>query len=399
MVPWTLKYQPDSLSNIIGQDRAVAQIRNFLENFKTGKKSALILNGPPGCGKTSSAVAVAGELGYELFEVNASDRRNKGSVEEVIGNALKQQSLFAQNKLILIDEVDGLSGTQDRGGVSALVKVMDKSVYPLILTANNAYLDKLKSLVKKCELVNMTLLSNDSVVEILKKICDAEQVEYEVQTLYTISRKAQGDLRGAINDLELVSRYTQKVEKDNVIELSEREKKVSLMNALVNVLKNKDLEIARHAFDNIDENFDDVFMWLDENLPYEYSGRELAQGYDALSKASVFKGRIMKQQYWRFLVYMNAFMSAGIAISKKESKKKFISYKRNSRPLTMWIMGNKYAKRKKIAEKLAKHTHSSTKTAIDNLFYLKKMFELRDCDKIIHELKLDSEEVAWLRKA
>jgi replication factor C large subunit len=400
MAPWTVEYQPHSLNDIIGQERAVGQIRRFIEEYGQSKraKKALILNGPPGCGKTSSVVAVSRELGFELFEVNASDKRNKASVEELIGNVLGQQSLFFTKKLILIDEVDGLSGTKDRGGVGALVKEIEKSSFPIIMTANNAYKDKMKALVKKCELIDLSLLKNEDVVRILKKICDSEQVEYQESTLMTIARKAQGDLRGAINDLELVSRYSKKVEEDNVVSLSDREKKVSLMNALMCVLKNKDLEIARHAFTNIEENLDDVFMWLDENMAKEYSGKELVLGYDALSKADLFKGRIRKLQYWRFLVYVNAFMSGGIAISKEESKKKFLSYVRSTRPLTMWIIGNKYHKRKSVAGKLAVHTHCSSKTATESLFYLKKMFEAKSCDKIIKDLDLSEDEVVWLRK-
>jgi len=398
MAPWTIEYQPQNLNEMIGQDRAVQQVKKFIEDYKKGKKKALILNGPPGCGKTSMVVAASRELNYELFEVNASDKRNKDSVEQIIGNVLGQQSLFFVPKLILIDEVDGLSGTNDRGGVGGLVSVLEKSQYPIIMTANDAYKDKLKSLVKKCEVITLNMLKNEDMVKILKKICDNERIECDEGSLQTISRKAQGDLRGAINDLEIVGRYSKKINEENVISLSQREKKLSLMNALVNVLKNRDLEIARNAFNNIEETLDDVFMWLDENIPKEYSGNELAFGYDALSKANISNGRIRNTMYWRLLVYMDAFMSVGVSISKESSKRQFIRYERSSRPLTMWILGNKYAKRKSIASKLASHTHSSSKVAINNLFYLKKMFEVKKCDKIIKKLDLTNDEVEWLRK-
>src|SRR3989344_2076617 len=393
MVPWSIKYQPHSLSEIVGQERAVLQVQKFITDYKSQKKKALILNGPPGCGKTSSVVAASRELNMEIFEVNASDKRNKEHVESIVGNVLGQQSLFFKPKLILIDEVDGLSGTEDRGGVQALLDVIEKSQFPIVMTANDVYSDKLKSLVKKCEVINLNFLKVEDIINILKKICDSEKIAYEENALTTIARKAQGDLRGAINDLEIVGRYVQKISEGNVINLAEREKKISIMNALVNVLKNKDIEIARHAFENIEGDLEDVFMWLDENMPKEYTKEELAGGYDALSKADVFNGRIRKNQYWRFLVYIDALMSVGVAISKNENKKQFIRYERSSRPLTMWIMGNKYAKRKGIAQKLAHYTHSSSKSAIENLFYLKKMFEANKCEKIIERLRLEDEEI------
>ncbi len=397
MVPWSVKYQPHSLSEIIGQERAVLQIQKFVKDYKSQKKKALILNGPPGCGKTSSVVAASRELDMEIFEVNASDKRNKEHVESIIGNVLGQQSLFFKPKLILVDEVDGLSGTEDRGGVQALLEVIEKSPFPIIMTANDAYKDKLKSLVKKCEVINLNFLSLEDIVKILKKICDQEGIGYDEGALTTIARKSQGDLRGAINDLEIVGRYVLKIGAENVINLAEREKKISIMNALVNVLKNKDLEIARHAFENIDDDLDEVFMWIDENLPKDHYGDELVLGYDALSKADVFNGRIRRNQYWRFLVYIDALMSVGVAISKKENKKQFLRYERSSRPLTMWIMNAKYAKRKGIAEKIAHYTHSSSRSAVESLFYLKKMFEAKRCEKLIGILRLEEEEIAWLR--
>lgn len=399
MPPWTIEYQPKNLSELYGQDKAVAQVRKFIEDYKKGKKKALILNGPPGCGKTSMVVAASKELNYELFEVNASDKRNKESVEQIIGSVLGQQSLFFTPKLVLIDEVDGLSGNDDRGGVSALVDVIEKSSYPIIMTANDVYSDKLKSLVKKCEVINLNMLKNEEVVKILKDICNKEKIVCDESSLLTIARKSQGDLRGAINDLEIVGRYTKSITDENVVSLSEREKKVSIMNALVSVLKNRDIEIARNAFSNIEETLDDVFMWLDENMPKEYFGNELALGYDALSKADVFNGRIRSTMHWRFLVYIDALMSAGVAVSKQNSKRQFLRYQRSSRPLTMWIMNNKYAKRKSIASKLALYTHSSSRSAVDNLFYIKKMFEKKECNHIIKELNLNEEEVEWLRKS
>ena len=65
---------------------------------------------------------------------------------------------------------------------------------------------------------------------------------------------------------------------------------------------------------------DEIILWVEKNLPMEYEGEELARAFDLLSKVDVFKGRIYKQQYWRFLVYENAFLSYGISSSKKQVK-------------------------------------------------------------------------------
>jgi replication factor C large subunit len=96
----------------------------------------LVLHGPPGTGKTASVHALARELDLELIEVNASDVRNKASINELLGAALGQQSLFFKGNVILVDEADGLSGTKDRGGLQAVLALVKEARYPVIITAN-----------------------------------------------------------------------------------------------------------------------------------------------------------------------------------------------------------------------------------------------------------------------
>ena len=124
MLPYTIKYQPKNSQEIIGQDEAVKTLKDFITNYKTQKKKAILLYGPSGTGKTSSTYAVAKELNLKLIEINASDTRNKEQIENKVGGASKQMSLFSKGKIILIDEVDGLSGMKDRGGIPTIIKLI-----------------------------------------------------------------------------------------------------------------------------------------------------------------------------------------------------------------------------------------------------------------------------------
>ena len=85
----------------------------------------------------------------------------------------------------------------------------------------------------------------------------------------------------------------------------------------------------------VKEDLDESFLWLEENLPKEYEGKDLERAFDCLSRADVFKGRIRRWQHWRFLVYINDLMTAGIALSKDEKYKKVISYtpQKRSKPV------------------------------------------------------------------
>ena len=186
MHPFIRSYQPANLSEILGQENAVKELKAI------GKRP-LLLYGPSGCGKTCSAHALANEKQWEIIEINASDARSRDAIEARIGPALHQQSLFAKQKIVLIDEVDSLSGNKDRGGVSAIVQVMKESPFPIILTANNPWDPKYGSLRSKCRLVEFGELDHESILSILKKICEKEGIRYDKSSLSGIAHRAGGD--------------------------------------------------------------------------------------------------------------------------------------------------------------------------------------------------------------
>ena len=143
-----IKHNPEKVKDILGQD--TSKILKWLEN---PRKKALLIHGPTGVGKTSSVYAIAKEKNYEILELNSSHFRKKDHIKNIIGEASLQRSLFSKKKLILIDEVDGISGRHDYGGLAELNKVIEKSKHPIILTANDVSDSKFSTLRKKCELV------------------------------------------------------------------------------------------------------------------------------------------------------------------------------------------------------------------------------------------------------
>ncbi|MBT4823624.1 replication factor C large subunit, partial [Candidatus Woesearchaeota archaeon] len=399
MVPWIRKYLPKTTKDIIGQSSSITHMKNFIKNFKQLKKKALLIYGPSGSGKTSSVYAISNEMNLEILEVNASDFRNKDLIDKTIGQSSKQQSLFMKEKLILVDEVDGLSGTKDRGGIQAIAKIIQNTSFPIICTATNPYEQKLSGLRSKCELVGLNELTYLNIFEKLKEICEKEKVKFEEIDLKSLSRRAAGDLRAAINDLQsLVS--DGELKKEDVRELSERDKTETIIDALVRVFKIKDAKVASAAFDNVDEDFDQRFLWLDANLPKEYTRPEdLVRAYDALSKADVYRGRIRRWQHWRFLVYVNCLLTAGVATAKDGKYKEFVKYAPTMRLLKIWQANMKYQKRKAIAAKIAEKTHSSVKDAIKNtLPYMQVMMQKDKGMKtnLAEFFDLDKEEVAWM---
>jgi len=398
-LPWTRKYIPKTLKDIEGQHAAVSALKQFVENFKKQKKRAILLHGAPGCGKTSCVYALANDLNLEMLEINASDFRNAEQIDRVLGHSSSQRSLFFKEKLLLVDELDGIAGREDRGGLIALQKILETTSYPIVITANDPYDKKFASLRKKAEMVEFHSLQYITVFNVLKKICDTEKVSYDELTLKGLARRNSGDLRGAITDLQLLS-TTGKITKESLEELGGRRQLESMMQALVKVFKTTDCRVALGAFENVDEDMDKIFLWIDENLPKEYTKpKDLARAYDILSRADIMYGRIRRWQHWRYLSYVSELLTAGIALSKEERYDKFVQYSPTKRILKLWMAKQKNMKKKAIANKIALKTHSSSKDAVKQMDYYKAMFKNKEMGmRLADEFELDKDEVEWLKR-
>lgn len=407
MEPWTKKHAPKMLAGIKGQDGMTKQLREYVTEFKRhkgkDKGKALLLWGPTGCGKTSSVHALAKELGYELIEVNASDFRNKEHIDATVGNASKQQSLFSRGKIILVDEIDGLSGMEDRGGVSALTELIETSGFPIICTATDPFDQKFSSLRKGSILIECKSIPLVAAFDELKRIADHEKLAYMDDDLKSLARHTGGDLRAAITDLQALSEEGKRLTKADIDSLSQREQAESIITALLKVFKTTDPAIAMNAFDLVDEELDRCILWLDENLPREYEKpADLARAYDMLSRADVMQSRIRRWQHWRFLVYVNAYVTAGIATAKDAKYQKFTQYKPTTRILRLWQAKMKYEKRKAIAAKVAAKTHTSARDALQAYIpYLQTIFKHDQtmAATLADEFDLEKEEADWLRAA
>jgi replication factor C large subunit len=160
------------------------------------------------------------------------------------------------------------------------------------------------------------------------------------------------------------------------------------------VFKGKPTENTLNVFDSVNMPLDEIILWVEENIPAEYTGAELARAIDLLSKTDIFKGRIYKQQYWRFLVYENIFLSYGISSSKKSIKTGFTSYKKPSRILKIWMNNQRTIKKKSIAAKYSKCVHVGEKRAMREFPIIKQI--INSNKSIAKELKLSEEEIEYL---
>ena len=390
-VPWCEKYRARSFGDVRGQDLAVDKVKVFLKSFP--KKRAVVLHGPAGVGKTSLAYAIAAESDAEILELNASDLRNKAKIGEIIGPASRQKSLFNKGKIILVDEVDGIHSVKDRGGIGELLVLLERSAFPVIITANDIWNKKFSLLRRKAEMVALKEVDYKVVLEILLEVCEKENCVVSSEVMTSIAIRARGDIRAALNDLQLLAGMDSP---ELVHEVGERNRERSIFTALQHVFQNAkiDEEMLR-VYDDVGMPIDDIFLWVEENLPIAYKGEELCRAIEALSLADVFRGRIRRQRHWRFMVYEYFLLGAGIAGVKNYNRTGWTNYKKPSRILKIWLQNQRGAKKKSICQKYAKACHISTKTAMKDFLLLRVILAN---NAIREELKLSEDEVGYLDK-
>lgn len=360
MKNFVVKYYPKGLGDLIGLDEQVKKIATFLKNFKKQKKKALLLTGPEGTGKTCSVYTMADSLGYEVVEVNASDKRNAENIKSIVGSASRQANLFAKPKIILIDEVDGLHGNLDRGGVREINKIVKSTSFPIIMTANDEYSKRLRSIKSNVRVVKFKKRGYWDVYNLLKELNEREGKGLSPTSLKKLASLAQGDVRSAFNDL-------QNIESDKEVEdLFERAKEINIFDVMKIVFKSKTLTSLKDSLDRFQSmDLKDVLLWIAENIIVEYEKpHEVRGAYDWISKADVFMGRIRRRQYWRFMYYSKLFFTIGVGLSKDEMYRKWSRYQSPVKITKMFKSVKSRKELKELAGEISGITHCSKSKAL-----------------------------------
>ena len=343
MEDWTEKYRPKSLDDIVGNEKAVSDLRKWAKSWDKDipKKRALILAGKAGVGKTSCAYALAKDYGWQVIELNTSDARNACKIKAVatygaLNETFDDSGNFSLSKdggrkIIILDEADNLyekiqgsknidNDLSDKGGKKAIIETIKITKQPIVLIVNDYYNlirgsgETLKSI---CNLIKFYNPYSNAIANLLKKICIAENITVEKKVLQTIADRSKGDIRSAVNDLQSISMDKKQIYAQSLEVLGYRDREKIIFDALREIFKTKNIQSIKNNLTNLDEDPQSVILWIDENLPHEYKDfDDLSKGYLALSKADIFLGRTQKIQNYRLWSYAIDIMNWGVAIAK-----------------------------------------------------------------------------------
>ena len=202
---WTEKYRPSNLSEVVGQTPITGRLKNYV---KERSMPHLLFAGPAGTGKTTCALALAKELFGELWkhnlhELNASDERGidvvRGKIKEFARTAPLGEGGF---KIIFLDEADALTGAAQ----AALRRTMEKysRTCRFVMSCNfsSKIIDPIQS---RCAVFRFRPLKAEDVERYLKFVAVKEELNIDKEAYESLTYLAQGDLRRAINGLQMAA--------------------------------------------------------------------------------------------------------------------------------------------------------------------------------------------------
>ena len=363
-IPWVEKYRPKSIKEMalptarLGRQRVKLdeELTNFLNQFfeerkrvnKENKrirefnrtaiekdqkeekriateKAAVLLEGPPGIGKTTIVNALANDFNMEVIETNESDTRTRSTLERRLKETTKSRGIMdfiteSKEKLILIDEIDGIYGVQDRGAIPTVIDLIQNTQFPIIMCSNE-YKTNLQTLYNKIKRYEVHALPKKEVIKIAKNILKKENIStLKNEDLELIIDKNNGDLRGVINDIQGIGQG--KIEGDikELILSLRRDNLEEIFTLIRDLFKVTSLREARNLTNKSDVDYNFLYKWINENLlTFIKSNRELTNAFENLSLADEIFGRIRTTQYWGLLPYFFDLFAGGVALSRKET--------------------------------------------------------------------------------
>ncbi len=273
--PLAYRMRPRTLEEYVGQEHVIGPGKILYRTIKADRLSSIILFGPPGCGKTSLAKVISETTKYKFYKINAVTS-GVSDIKRIVEETQNFMLNPAGKSILFIDEIHRFNKLQQ----DALLPFVENGTIILIgATTENPYFEVNKALISRSMVIKLNPLTEDDIYKILKNALERKDglgeynIKIEDSTLKKIADIANGDVRTALNGLE-VAVLTTNMAEDGYIHITDEVIKNSIQNRKAIFDKNGDTH-----YDNISA-FIKSMRGSDPDATLFYLARALNGGED-----------------------------------------------------------------------------------------------------------------------
>ena len=219
--PLAYRMRPKTLEEYVGQEHILGKDKILYRTIKADRLSSIILFGPPGCGKTSLARVISETTKYKFYKINAVTS-GVTDIKKVIEETQNRMFNPAGKSILFIDEIHRFNKLQQ----DALLPFVENGTVILIgATTENPYFEVNKALISRSMVFKLSPLTEENIYQVLRMALKREdglgsyQIKIEDDTLRKIAEVSGGDVRTALNGLEIAVLTTQ-MDSDGMIHIT-----------------------------------------------------------------------------------------------------------------------------------------------------------------------------------
>jgi replication factor C large subunit len=327
---WSEIYRPIKVQQMVGNEEARFAAVKWLSGWVNGSRPLLLI-GPPGTGKTTLAHALSHQFNYDMIELNASDNRNKIGLKAHITPIFYNDSVFGRKLLLFLDEVDGISGREDTGGIDALINMMKEPMIPVIMAAN-ARNTKIKDLSKICKVIELNSIPANLSMIFLDHVLKEENKQLSPNDKVSVVKSGKGDIRSILNNAQSKFAGYDSIRSDNFA--------IDIATAINGYFSADQIEQAKTFLSNADAAYldprfgtsaeerrkDMINALFSSIVSSPLDVESLADALDLLSKIDMIIGRMGENRSWRLMKYLEIILAYGLFRSTRHKGIKYNQY-------------------------------------------------------------------------